>query len=83
MFALLMTLIGKLFFNLGEYPNNNRYFAALQLRICLSDSSTSGNINLWGNLTNETQNLIKIKLFEILFAEPNHFMKKHIADTLG
>ncbi len=34
-------------------------------------------------MTPETQNLIKVKLFETIYKEKDLSMQKHIADTLG
>ncbi len=38
---------------------------------------------MWASITPQTQAAIKTKLFEILFAEQDPSMKKHIADSLG
>src|SRR5205809_1061291 len=52
-------------------PNKLEYrnFAASQLRLCLSNFAPATYTNLWAKLTPELQSLIKINLFQIIYAE--------------
>ena len=65
--------------NAKEYRN----FAATQLRLCLSAFAPSSYTNLWDQLAPELQTNVKAQLFQIIYAEQDLSMKKHIADTLG
>lgn len=81
--TLLSSSIFICFLILGEYPTELRNFSASQIRLCLSNFSPSTYTNVWNKLTPETQNLIKVKLFETIYKEKDLSMQKHIADTLG
>ncbi len=67
----------------GSYPAELRNFSASQIRLCLSNFSPSSYTNVWSKLVPATQELIKVKLFEIIYKEKDLSMQKHIADTLG
>lgn len=67
----------------GQYPTELRNFSASQIRLCLSNFSPSTYTNVWSKLTPATQELIKVKLFEVIYKETDLSMQRHIADTLG
>ena len=55
------------FISLGQYPSELRNFSASQIRLCLSNFSPSTYVNVWTKLTAPIQELIKVKLFEIIY----------------
>jgi hypothetical protein len=55
------------FIYLGQYPTELRNFSASQIRLCLSNFSPSTYTNVWTKLTAQLQELIKVKLFEIIY----------------
>ena len=55
------------FIYLGQYPTELRNFSASQIRLCLSNFSPSTYTNVWTKLTVQSQELIKVKLFEIIY----------------
>lgn len=60
-----------------------RIFAATNLRKNLSEFSGAGFKNIWSKLTPDTQEYVKVKLFEILNKEPDSSIRRQISDALG
>jgi hypothetical protein len=81
--AYIGILDSKYFLMPGQYPLELRNFSASQLRLTLSNFSPASYKNVWAQLTAQSQELVKLKLFETIYKEKDASMQKHIADTLG
>lgn len=72
----LMDILG------GAYDEKDKKSACVWLQKALS-TFLKGLPDLYFNVTVETRNTFKLRIFEILRNEPNLVIKKNLADTIG
>lgn len=69
--------------NSGNQPKEVRVFAATNLRKNLSEFAGLSFKNIWPDLSPDTREHVKAKLFEILDKEQESVVRKQISDAIG